>query len=89
MNRDMRFQQIYPERRIVTGREIIGWARDLMIDAAIEKESLRHERETGERLSDEAIDRIAKDTPIPDIRQALEVLEDSGKATFSRERIQS
>lgn len=73
---------IYPENRNITEREVIAWARDLMTDTAIEMEGLRR-RDSGESaMSDEDIDRVCNDVPVPTLTDAIELLEDAGKATF-------
>lgn len=72
---------IYPETRRIDAREVIGWARDRMIDNAIEVERLRLDRP----LTDQEVDQIANDTPIPDLDDAIERLQDDGVATFRRQ----
>lgn len=73
---------IYPENRTITEREVIAWARDRMIDNAINSE--RAER--GVPLDDETVDRIANDVPVPTLEDAIERLSDDGVATFRRDR---
>lgn len=68
-----------PTRRI-SMREVIDWARDRMIDNAIEVEHLRLDRS----LTDEEVDRISNDVPVPTLDDAIERLQDDGVATFRR-----
>lgn len=68
-----------PTRRISL-REVLGWARDRMQDNAIESEHLR----LGRILTDEEVDRIANDVPVPTLDDAIERLQDDGVATFRR-----
>jgi len=33
---DMQYQLLYPERRIVQGRQLVSWAQDYLVDRALE-----------------------------------------------------
>lgn len=73
------FRIIYPETRRVTGREIVSWARDLLIDQAC--------AQLPAGTPDEEYERIAASVPVPSLLDALAILDDEGKVTFHRDDV--
>lgn len=76
---------IYPEERAISETEIISWAKDRMIDNALQVERVHNFAETGAReLTDEQVEDVMKQVDTPDLQSAIEWLQDAGVATFRK-----
>ena len=75
---------IYPQRRLIDEREVINWARDRMSDNALDVEMLRRVADEEPQMTDEEVERMIADTPIPTLEEAIERLQDDGVATFQK-----
>lgn len=81
---DVTLTLLYPDRRRITVREIITWAKDRMCDNAIEVENLHRRSEGLEPLNDEEIEKLIASVETPTLEDAMERLQDDGVATFGR-----
>jgi len=75
---------IYPENRQIAERDVIAWARDRMIDNAVEVENLRRVDAGQAPLDDQngELEGFIRDVDTPTLEDAIERLTDDGVATF-------
>lgn len=67
---------IYPENRVVSEETVIVWAHDTLVNNAFSV------LPDAEKQNDNAIELLSKSIPVPELFDAIAILEDAGEVTF-------
>jgi hypothetical protein len=73
---------IYPETRLISEASVISWALDLKIDQYVEAARIAGDISKDHEFAE--ISEIARSIIPPTLEEAIDLLEDAGKATFTR-----